>query len=320
MRNLFTNARRSLRWASRAAVVTAVTLTLLLGSDLLAPQSAAAYPFWAQENYETPREATGKIVCANCHLAKKPIEVEFPQAVLPDSVFKGVVKVPYEDGLQQIQADGSRGGLNVGAVVMLPDGFKIAPQDRMSDELKEETEGVFYQSYAEDKENIVIVGPLGGEESREIVFPILSPDPGADKSVHFGKYSVHVGGNRGRGQVYPTGDASNNNAVKSAVAGVVTDVSDTSVTIDSESGAVAVEIPAGLETTVSAGDEIAAGAALTADPNVGGFGQHDVEIVLQSSGRIAGMLVFFAGVMLTQIMLVLKKKQVEKVQAAEMNF
>ena len=138
MRNLFTNTRRSLRWASRTAVVTAMTLALLFSSDLLAPQSAEAYPFWAQENYEMPREATGKIVCANCHLAKKPVEVEFPQAVLPDSVFKGVVKVPYEDGLQQIQADGSKGGLNVGAVVMLPDGFKIAPEDRMSDELKEE--------------------------------------------------------------------------------------------------------------------------------------------------------------------------------------
>lgn len=320
MRNLFTNVRRSLRWVSRSAVVVAVTLTLLLGSDLMAPQSAVAYPFWAQENYETPREATGKIVCANCHLAKKSVEVEFPQAVLPDSVFKGVVKIPYEDGLQQIQADGSKGGLNVGAVVMLPEGFKIAPQDRMSDELKEETEGVFYQSYAEDKQNIVIVGPLGGEENREIVFPILSPDPSADKSAHFGKYSVHVGGNRGRGQVYPTGDASNNNTVKSEVAGVVTEVSATAVMIDSESGVVSVEIPAGLETTVSAGDEVAAGAALTADPNVGGFGQHDVEIVLQSSSRIAGMLVFFAGVMLVQILLVLKKKQVEKVQAAEMNF
>jgi apocytochrome f len=320
MRNLFVNARRSLRWASRAAVVTAVTLTLLLSSDLIAPQSAAAYPFWAQENYEIPREATGKIVCANCHLAKKPIEVEFPQAVLPDTVFKGIVKIPYQDGLQQIQADGSKGGLNVGAVVMLPEGFKIAPADRMSDELKEETEGVFYQSYAEDKQNIIIVGPLGGEENREIVFPILSPDPGADKSVHFGKYSVHVGGNRGRGQVYPTGDASNNNAIKSTVAGVVSNVSDTAVTIDAASGPVTVDIPAGLQVLVAAGKEVAAGTALTADPNVGGFGQHDVEIVLQSNGRIAGMLVFFAGVMLTQILLVLKKKQVEKVQAAEMNF
>ncbi|NJN29431.1 MAG: apocytochrome f [Synechococcales cyanobacterium RM1_1_8] len=318
--NLLTQGRRCLRWASRTVVVAALVLAVLAGSDLIAPQSAAAYPFWAQESYETPREATGKIVCANCHLAKKPVEVEFPQAVLPDTVFKGIVKIPYEDGLQQIQADGSKGGLNVGAVVMLPEGFTLAPEDRLTEELKEETEGVFYQTYAEDKQNIIIVGPLGGEENREIVFPILSPDPGSNKSVNFGKYSVHVGGNRGRGQVYPTGDASNNNAIKATAAGVVTEVSDSAVTIDSEAGPVSVAIPAGLQLTAAVGDTVASGTALTADPNVGGFGQHDVEIVLQSSGRIAGMLVFFAGVMLTQIMLVLKKKQVEKVQAAEMNF
>ncbi len=34
-----------------------------------APAASWAYPFWAQQNYDSPREATGKIVCANCHLA-----------------------------------------------------------------------------------------------------------------------------------------------------------------------------------------------------------------------------------------------------------
>ena len=41
------------------------------------------------------------------------------------------------------------------------------------------------------------------------------------------------------------------------------------------------------------------------------------EVVLQSPARIYGLLAFFVGVSLTQILLVLKKKQVEKVQAAE---
>ncbi|KAG6493138.1 hypothetical protein ZIOFF_048115 [Zingiber officinale] len=41
--------------------------------------------------YETPREATGRIVCANCHLANKPVDIEVPQAVLPDTVFEAVV-------------------------------------------------------------------------------------------------------------------------------------------------------------------------------------------------------------------------------------
>ena len=44
------------------------------------------------------------------------------------------------------------------------------------------------------------------------------------------------------------------------------------------------------------------------------------EIVLQSPNRVKGMIVFFFTVTLTQILLVLKKKQFEKVQAAEMNF
>ncbi|MEL6164786.1 MAG: apocytochrome f, partial [Cyanobacteria bacterium J06628_3] len=79
-------------------------------------------------------------------------------------------------------------------------------------------------------------------------------------------------------------------------------------------------IPAGPELIVSEGQEVAAGEALTNNPNVGGFGQHDTEIVLQSAGRVRGLIAFVALVMMAQIMLVLKKKQVEKVQAAEMNF
>jgi apocytochrome f len=71
---------------------------------------------------------------------------------------------------------------------------------------------------------------------------------------------------------------------------------------------------------VAEGDTVEAGTALTSNPNVGGFGQRDVEIVLQSSTRIKGLIAFFAAATLTQIMLVLKKKQVEKVQAAEMSF
>ena len=79
-------------------------------------------------------------------------------------------------------------------------------------------------------------------------------------------------------------------------------------------------IPVGPEVLVSVGDSIEAGAALTNDPNVGGFGQVDAEIVLQNPVRIYGLLAFFAAVALAQIMLVLKKKQIEKVQAAEGNF
>ena len=122
-------------------------LSLLFGSlvislaILIAPSASWAYPFWAQQNYDSPREATGKIVCANCHLAQKLTQAEVPQAVLPDSVFKASVKIPYQEGTQEIGADGSQVPLQVGAVVMLPDGFTLAPQERWTDEIKEETEG-----------------------------------------------------------------------------------------------------------------------------------------------------------------------------------
>lgn len=313
------------RQLGRLSLVACLSLGLLGVADWFQPQAAAAYPFWAQENYDSPREATGKIVCANCHLAKKPTQVEVPHSVLPDTVFKAVVKVPYDTDTQQVLGDGSKGGLNVGAVLVLPDGFKLAPEDRISEELKEEIGNVYFTNYSESQDNIILVGPLPGDEHQEIVFPILSPDPAKDKNVFFGKYQVHVGGNRGRGQVYPTGQKSNNGVYTASAAGVIDAVNETAsgfdIVIRKEDGSTITDaIPAGPTPIVEVGAEVAAGAALTNDPNVGGFGQMDTEIVLQSSNRVLGVIAFFFAVMLAQILLVLKKKQVEKVQAAELNF
>jgi apocytochrome f len=305
------------------------SLSLLLGSLLgitvmLAGASPSwAYPFWAQQNYASPREATGKIVCANCHLAKMPTRVEVPQAVFPDTVFKAVVEIPYDTSVQELAGDGSLVGLNVGAVVMLPDGFKLAPQERLSEELKQETAGVYYSQYSEEQPNILLVGPISGDQHQEIVFPILSPDPASDSSIHFGKYQLHVGGNRGRGQVYPTGEKSNNGVFNASVAGSIAAIEAgengaTQVTITGADGSSVTDtVPAGPSLIVSVGDSVAAGAPLTNDPNVGGFGQLDAEVVLQNPVRIYGMLAFFAAIAMAQILLVLKKRQVEKVQAAE---
>ena len=304
------------------------SLSLLLGSLLLTvgllvgAQPSWAYPFWAQQNYDSPREATGKIVCANCHLAKKLTQVEVPQSVMPDTVFKAVVKVPYDTDVQQVGADGNRTALNVGAVVMLPDGYTLAPQDRLSDELKEETEGIYYTQYSDDQPNILLVGPLPGDEHQELVFPILAPDPKTDSSISYGKTQIHVGGNRGRGQVYPTGEKSNNTVYTASVAGDITaitggDAGASVVTIAGADGNVEETIPAGPALVVAVGDSVDAGEALTDDPNVGGFGQMDAEVVLQNPVRLYGLLAFLAAVAIAQIMLVLKKKQIEKVQAAE---
>jgi apocytochrome f len=318
--------RTPLQHLSKNLLLAIATVAVFFGTIVALPQSASAYPFWAQQTApETPREATGRIVCSNCHLAKKPAEIEIPQAVLPNTVFEAVVKVPYDLNSQQPLGDGSKGGLNVGAVLMLPEGFKIAPEDRISEELKEKTAGLYYQTYKEGEDNVVIVGPLPGEQYQEIVFPVLSPDPATDKNIHFGKYSVHVGANRGRGQVYPTGDLSNNNQFKANAAGTITEISGDGtsgyqVTINTGDNTVVENIPAGPELIVSEGQQVAVGEALTNNPNVGGFGQKDTEVVLQSPTRILGFVALVAVIMLAQIFLVLKKKQIERVQAAEMNF
>lgn len=315
------------RGIQKAAVVVLIALSTFMLSDLAYPQAAAAYPFWAQQNYDTPREATGRIVCANCHLGAMPTEIEVPQSVLPDTVFKAVVKIPYSLDTQQVLANGEKGGLNVGAVLMLPEGFKLAPDDRIPEEMKEEVgPSYLFQTYSETQDNILLVGPLPGEQYQEIVFPVLSPDPATNKNISFGKYSIHVGGNRGRGQVYPTGEKSNNAVYSASAAGTISAIEKSddgsyAVTIQSTDGKSVVDtVPPGPELIVSEGDEVEAGAAITANPNVGGFGQHDTEIVLQSSARIKGLIAFVFIAMLTQIMLVLKKKQVERVQAAEMSF
>ena len=299
-------------------------LALSLGTGILLAGASPswAYPFWAQQNYASPREATGKIVCANCHLAKKLTQVEVPQAVFPDTVFKAEVKIPYDASVQQVAGDGSTTGLNVGAVVMLPEGFRLAPPERLSEELKEETAGIYYTQYSDTQPNILLVGPLPGDQHQTIVFPVLSPDPATDSAIHFGKYSIHVGGNRGRGQVYPTGEKSNNNLFTAPAAGTVSAISAgengaSLVEIATPDGKVSETIPAGPTLKVAVGDVLAAGAPLTNDPNVGGFGQVDAEVVLQNPVRIYGLLALFALVALAQILLVLKKRQVEKVQAAE---
>ena len=134
---------------------------------------------------------------------------------------------------------------------------------------------------------------------------------------------MHIGGNRGRGQVYPTGDKSNNVIFTSASAGTINSIETIEdgsyqINIENENGEIITEsVPVGPELIVKEQDQINAGDPLTNDPNVGGFGQLDAEVVLQSPYRIIGLIAFFIGVGLTQILLVLKKKQVEKVQAAE---
>lgn len=288
---------------------------------------ANAYPIFAQQNYANPREANGRIVCANCHLAQKNVEIEVPQAVLPDTVFEAVVKIPYDQQVKQVLGNGKKGALNVGAVLILPDGFELAPQDRIPEEMKNKVGNLYFQSYTPEKKNIIVVGPVPGKKYSELVFPILSPDPSQNKNISYLKYPIFVGGNRGRGQIYPDGSKSNNTIYNASKGGKITQIEpgekkgSSNITIETSTGEQIIDkIPAGVELLVKVNQSVQADQPLTNNPNVGGFGQKDTEVVLQNPARIQGLIVFFLFVVLAQVFLVLKKKQFEKVQLAEMNF
>ncbi|KAG5383795.1 hypothetical protein IGI04_035265 [Brassica rapa subsp. trilocularis] len=289
--------RNTFSWI-REEITRSISVSLMIYIITWASISSA-YPIFAQQNYENPREATGRIVCANCHLASKPVDIEVPQAVLPDTVFEAVVKIPYDMQLKQVLANGKKGALNVGAVLILPEGFELAPPDR----------------------------PVPGQKYSEITFPILAPDPATNKDVHFLKYPIYVGGNRGRGQIYPDGSKSNNTVYNATAGGIISKIlrkekggyEITIVDASNERQVIDI-IPRGLELLVSEGESIKLDQPLTSNPNVCGFGQGDAEIVLQDPLRVQGLLFFLGSVVLAQIFLVLKKKQFEKVQLYEMNF
>ena len=289
-------------------------------------QDSSAYPVFAQQSYSNPRAANGKLACANCHLNQKAIEIEAPQAVLPNSVFEVEIKVPYDINKQQIGANGKKADLNVGGILILPKGFKLAAKNQISNEIKEKNKGVFISPYSTEFDNILVVGPIAGKTHQELIFPVVAPDPEKNSDIKYLTYPIHAGGNRGRGQVYPTGEKSNVNVFGATQTGQITEITtlekgeSTVVIVDSNGTKTSQVVPAGLNLIVKKGDTVKIDQPLNSDPNVGGFGQEDSEIVLQNPIRIIGYLAFCFSVLLTQVLIILKKKQFEKVQAAELNF
>ena len=287
---------------------------------------SSAYPVFAQQNYSNPRAANGKLACANCHLNQKAIEIEAPQSVLPNSVFEVEIKVPYDVTKQQIGANGKKADLNVGGILILPKGFKLASKAQISAEVKAKNKGVFISPYSTELDNMFVVGPISGKKHQELIFPVVAPDPEKNSDVKYLNYPFYAGGNRGRGQVYPTGERSNMNVFSASQAGQITEITtsekgESNVTILNATGTKTEQvIPKGLILTIKTGDIVQNEQGLNIDPNAGGFGQEESEIVLQNPLRIIGYLVFCFFTLLTQIFLVLKKKQFEKVQAAELNF
>jgi apocytochrome f len=245
--------------------------------------------------------------------------VKTPHEVLPDTIFKILVEVPnkYEKRVQPI-ADGSKASLNVGAIAIMPQGFKLAPKDRLPKALKKEMKGLAWSPYSKEKPNIVVAGPVPGKIYETMTLPVLAPDPNQDKDVIFDKYEFHFGGNRGRGQVYPEGNLSNVNVFTAAAEGTVTAIEAENIVITKADGTT-VNSPIGKGATivVEVGENVKKDEQLTTNPNVGGFGQEDREITLQDMNRVYAYCALATSMFLAQLAFVLKKKQFEKVQLAE---
>jgi apocytochrome f len=304
-----------------------LVLIFIFSFNIIKFDPRQAYPIFAQQNYKSPREANGRIVCANCHLAQKPVELEVPQAVLPNIIFEATVNIPYDQQVKQVLRNGKSGELNVGAVLILPDGFQIVPIEQIDAQIKERVGKLYFQPYSEEKKNILVVGPVPGKKYQKIIFPISVPNPDTEKEVNYLKYPIYFGGNRGRGQVYPDGSKSNNTVYTVSVAGVIKEINPVEkkggfqIIIETKDGRIRTEtIPPGPDLLVKVGQSVEVDEPLTNNPNVGGFGQAETEIVLQNPIRIYSLLFFFRSVIITQIFLVFKKKQFEKVQLTEINF
>lgn len=347
-----TRVRFSMNLLGRTMIriaIAAITLSALSAGLLANTQAAQAWPSFAS-SYEKARDSSGKIACANCHLGVQPVEVEVPTSVMANEVFEVKLHIPYDSKVQQVQGDGTKGPMQIGAYVQLPEGFTLAEEKDLNEEQRKvlETQPVS-PLYADkpERSNILISGPYPGDtvKDQEIIIPVKAPDPNAKgATVNFGKYSIYAAGNRGRGQVYTNGTASNNAQYTASAAGTITKIEPgikytaklqyggdsealdqeyenaTRVTIQGDAGKSAVvNIPPGpqLLADIKEGVKVKAGQPLTNDPNVGGYAQEERDIVLQDPQRVTWLLVFLAAAFVCQLLLVLKKKQVEKVQELE---
>ena len=125
--------------------------------------------------------------------------------------------------------------------------------------------------------------------------------------------------------ILATGEKTNNNVFTAITTGKIQEIKLTDknfeITIASANGDLKTQtIPKELELVIKQNDLVQQDQPLTINPNVGGFGQTEGEVVLQDPARIYGYLAFCISVIITQATFVFKKKQFEKVQIAELDF
>ena len=244
---------------------------------------ARAFPAFAQQLYSNPIDATGKAACSNCHLAEAPIRLSAPSAVFASSIFDLLIEVPTLLNSTQVSPAGEQVGLNVGGVVTLPEGFGKSPG----------ADSKVFEPFSTAEPYSYVFGPLPASEYATTVLTVLTPVDARSLS-----YPIVVAGNRGRGQLYPTGSPSNNGGFRSTGTGWTSRIH-----ISREGTSLAGWTTDAIMqlTRLPAGVEI-----------LGGVGQSEVLLVLQSRARLGYYVQVVAATAATQLALVLKKKQYER--------
>jgi len=109
---------------------------------------------------------------------------------------------------RQLSSGGELAPLNVGGVIALPEGFTTVSA----------SDSTLTQVFNADHKNAVVFGPERSQQYSSVVISCQAEEP----DLPYLKYPLVVGGNRGRGQIYPDGELSNNNSFRSQSSGVIT--------------------------------------------------------------------------------------------------
>jgi len=204
-----------------------------------------------------------------------------PHSIFPDSIFDLVVSIPTDRKGRQISSGGDTATINVGGVIALPEGFRAVGA----------ADSVLDIDRGSDHVNDIVFGPQTGQLACTVAISCQSER----KDLPFSGALIDSG-DRGRGQIYPDGSLSNNNSFRSQSTGVTVRQhfarggSGTNIALAGSTGGSLIQhlpasssLPAGPAlTTGLAPSAITLDAPLTYNPNVGGFGQAESSIVVQS--------------------------------------
>lgn len=233
--------------------------------------------------------------------------IDVPAAVRAGSVAEGILSIPTRRSSAGLQADGSVARLQVGGIILLANQPRVAfPSEQSS--------GIWssWRSSASSSPAIYF-GPTDVALGGLAVFGLETRGGSSNTTV-----DIFAGANRGRGQIFPDGSASNVSGVPSVTHSYVTSI----IHQARREGLAVISIGQGkihcvhVPTGQAVGDGIQLRCPVQSGPvgqflNLGGFGQGDVGIAIIQSGSCETTSTILCVTQVTQALLLLKKRQYE---------